>query len=86
MGKIYLSSYYTRDYNVPKGTTFINVARKDMDGIDNKIIELAPNKELFDWYWTHKEESDWFDYYKEEYKRQIITNKATRKILRVLRD
>lgn len=86
MGKIYLSSYYTRNYNVPKGTIFINVARKDMDGINNKIIELAPNKELFNWYWRHKEESNWFDYYKEEYKRQIITNKATRKILIELRD
>ena len=35
MGKIYLSSYYTRKYDIPKGVTFINIARKDMVGINN---------------------------------------------------
>ncbi len=86
-GKIYLSSYYTRNYGVQGKVTYINVARKDMEGINEKIIELAPSKELFNWYWTHKEETNWFDYYKREYKAQVIArDKKARKILMEVRD
>ena len=76
--KIYLSSYYTRQYNVPKDVHYINIARKDMVGIKDKRIILAPSQELFSWYYTHKNESNWFDTYKIRYYQQILPNKQAR--------
>ena len=70
--KIYLSSYYTRNYDVPKDVYYINIARKNMDGVKDKRISLAPSQELFSWYHTHKDEPDWFDYYKVNYYKQIL--------------
>ena len=73
--KIYLSSYYTRQYDVPKDAHYINIARKDMAEIKDKRIILAPSQELFSWYYTHKDEPNWFDTYKVRYYQQILFDK-----------
>lgn len=68
-GTLYLRS--VRNFsNVPEGTVVINIARKDINGLE-KFIELAPSKDLFYWYLNNKESNDWFKEYKIRYTEEI---------------
>ena len=71
-GKMYLRSYYD---GILENVCNINIARGNMNGIDNKKISLAPSKELFVWYKNNKNKNNWFDDYKKVYMNQLKNNK-----------
>lgn len=71
-GTLYLRS--VRNFsNVPEGTVVINIARKDIRGLE-KFIELAPSKDLFYWYLNNRKSDNWFDTYKVRYYVEINSN------------
>ena len=84
-GKLYLSNCYNMNH-VPDGTYLINIARKDMEDIWDKRIELAPSKELFTWYINNKNKVDWFDDYKKIYLNQLKVNKKALNTLSEIRE
>ena len=73
-GKLYLASHYELDV-IPSNINIINIARKDMSGVNDKRISLAPSRELFNWYMNNKNNVNGFDDYEKVYMNQLKNNK-----------
>ena len=82
-GKLYLRSYYEGKM---ENVININIARGDMSGFKNKMINLAPSKELFDWYLKNKNTYNWFKHYRRIYLNQLKVNELALDDLSFIRD
>ena len=76
-GKLYLANRYMYELLIEdeENTVVINIARKPIFGINKQYLELAPSKELFEWFQKHKKKEGWFKEYKRKYKKQIQNDK-----------
>ena len=77
-GKLYVRSYYD---GIMDGVYNINIARGNMNGIEDKRISLAPSKELFNWFKENKNKDNWFDDYRKVYLNQLKNNSEALKDL-----
>lgn len=86
-GKLYLANRYSYELLIEdeENTVVINVARKPVFGINKQYIELAPSKELFDWFQKNKKKKDWFKDYKLMYKNQIQNDKQALESMRQIK-
>ena len=69
-----------------ENTVVINIARKPIFGINKQYLELAPSKELFEWFQKHKKKEEWFKEYKRKYKKQIQNDKRALASMRQIKN
>lgn len=81
-GKLYLASSYDEKLNMFR----INIARKDMYGVNKRYLELAPSKKLFNWAQSNKNVRGWFDDYKKEYLKEIDENEIAQEKIQKIED
>ena len=85
-GKLYLKNFKSK--RLENGVN-INIARGNISNVDLKLIELAPSKELFNWYINLKKSNSlyegWFKDYRKVYLNQMKNNNKSISALKTIK-
>ena len=85
-GKLYLKNFKSK--RLENGIN-INIARGNISNVDLKLIELAPSKELFNWYINLKKSNSlyegWFKDYRKVYLNQMKNNNKSLNALKTIK-
>ena len=72
-GKLYLKNFKSK--RLENGVN-INIARGNISNVDFKLIELAPSKELFNWYINLKKSNRLYEgWFKDYFNSTIILSR-----------